>query len=321
MGRLHWDSDGLGWPHRERSRFVTVQGLCWHVQQWPGPTPHAPLALLIHGTGAASHSWRDLAPALNRRFALLTIDLPGHAFTQPVGTQAPPLSLPGMARALAELLAQLQLAPDLVLGHSAGAAIALRMCLSGAIEPRLVLGLNAALLPLGGLAGQLFSPVAKLMALTPWVPHLFARRAQTPAVLDRLLHSTGSVIDAPGRALYQLLVSDPGHVAGALGMMANWDLDSLSQELGQLQTPLDLIVGTRDLTVPPAQAERVLRLLPAALQAQCLRLAGLGHLAHEEQAERVAHLIAARWDERARARLLSSTEDAAPVQAPRAQGF
>lgn len=304
MPRLKWDSDGLGWPHRERSRFVTVQGLCWHVQHWPGPKPQAPLALLIHGTGAASHSWRDLAPALNRRFALLAVDLPGHAFTHPVGTQAPPLSLPGMARALGELLAQLQLAPDLVLGHSAGAAIALRMCLSRAMEPSLVLGLNAALLPLGGLAGQLFSPVAKLMALTPLVPQLFARRAQTPAVLDRLLHSTGSAIDESGRALYQLLVSHPDHVAGALGMMANWDLDSLSNELGQLKTPLDLIVGTRDLTVPPAQAERVLSLLPAALRAKCLRLEGLGHLAHEEQPERVAHLIGTRWNERMQASLL-----------------
>ena len=298
MARLHWDSDGLHWPHRERSRFVTVQGLCWHVQHWPGPSPKAPLALLIHGTGAASHSWRDLAPALNQRFALLAMDLPGHAFTHPLGSAAPPLSLPGMARALADLLAQLPFQADLVLGHSAGAAIALRMALSGAMEPRLLLGLNAALLPLGGLAGQLFSPVAKLMALTPWAPRLFARSAQAPAVLDRLLDSTGSVIDEPGRALYRMLVSQPDHVAGALGMMANWDLDGLSSELGQLKTPLDLIVGTRDLTVPPEQAERVLRLLPAGLQAQCLRLEGLGHLAHEEQPERVAQLIATRWDER-----------------------
>ena len=304
MSGLHWDSDGIRWPHRERSRFVTVQGLCWHVQHWPGPTPQAPLALLIHGTGSASHSWRDLAPALNLHFALLAIDLPGHAFTSPVGKHTPPLSLPGMARALADLLAQLQSPPDLVLGHSAGAAIAVRMCLSGAVQPRLVLGLNAALLPLGGLAGQLFSPAAKLMALTPWVPRLFASRAQTPAVLDRLLDSTGSVIDEPGRALYRMLVSHPDHVAGALGMMANWDLDSLASELGQLKTPLDLIVGTRDLTVPPAQAERVLGLLPAALQAQCLRLEGLGHLAHEEQPERVAHLIAQRWNERMRASAL-----------------
>jgi hypothetical protein len=60
---------------------------------------------------------------------------------------------------------------DVVLGYWL-----VQLLLSGAIAPRLVLGLNAALLPLGGLAGQLFSPAAKLMALTPWVPRLFASR-------------------------------------------------------------------------------------------------------------------------------------------------
>jgi magnesium chelatase accessory protein len=299
MDRLDWDRDGLQWPHRDRSRFVEAAGLRWHLQHWPAPRPAAPLALLIHGTGASTHSWRDLAPALNADFALLAIDLPGHAFTAPAGPQAPPLSLPGMARALAELLRQLQLAPELLIGHSAGAAIALRLCLSGLLAPRLALGLNAALLPLGGLAGQLFSPVAKLMALTPLVPRLFAHRAQSPAVLQRLLESTGSAIeDAQGRALYQQLVSNPGHVAGALGMMARWDLDSLSRELGLLRTPLDLIVGLRDATVAPEQAERVLALLPQDLRAQCVRLEGLGHLAHEEQPARVAAAILARWTAR-----------------------
>ena len=282
MSGLDWDSAGLQWPHRERSRFVTVRGLRWHVQHWPGPRPDAPLALLIHGTGASTHSWRDLAPALNRDFALLAMDLPGHAFTAPAGPQAPPLSLPGMARAMAELLRHMQLQPQLLIGHSAGAAIALRLCLSGLLQPQLVLGLNAALLPLGGLAGQIFSPVAKLMALTPLVPRLFARSAQAPTVLQRLLQGTGSVIDERGRALYQLLVSHPDHVAGALGMMAHWDLDALAGELAHLRTPLDLIVGTHDLTVPPEQAEQVLARLPASLHAQCVRLQGLGHLAHEE---------------------------------------
>jgi magnesium chelatase accessory protein len=298
MRRLDWNSEGLHWPHRERSRFVAAGGLRWHVQQWPAPQPGAPLALLIHGTGASTHSWRDLAPLLNAEFAVLAIDLPGHAFTAPEGAQAPPLSLPGMARALSALLVELELKPQLLIGHSAGAAIALRLCLAGLALPRLVLGLNAALLPLGGLAGQLFSPVAKLMALSPLVPRLFARRAEAPSVLQRLLESTGSAIDAPGRALYQRLVSNPGHVAGALGMMANWDLDSLAGELAQLRTPLDLIVGLNDHTVPPAQADRVLARLPAALQAQCLRLKGLGHLAHEEEPARVADLILARWAER-----------------------
>ncbi len=299
--RLDWEREGLHWPHRERSRFVTVQSLRWHVQQWPGPHPGAPLALLIHGTGASTHSWRDLAPALQEHFAVLTVDLPGHAFTgtAPGSRQAPPLSLPGMARALSELLRALGLAPELLVGHSAGAAIAVRLCLDGLAHPRLLVGLNAALLPWGGLAGTLFSPVAKLMAFVPLVPRLFARRAQDPAVLDRLLEGTGSTLDATGRALYGQLVGHPAHVAGTLGMMANWDLGTLARDLPRLRTPLDLVVGLRDHTVPPEQAQRVQALLPPSLQARCLPLENLGHLAHEEAPERVAALIEACFAERA----------------------
>lgn len=290
---LNWDVDGLDWPLRQHSRFVQAGGLRWHVQHLAGPRPGAPCALLLHGTGASTHSWRDVAPLLARHAEVLSLDLPGHAFTgmPPGGVGSPQLTLPGMARAVHGLLQALRLSPSLVVGHSAGAAIAVRMCLDGLITPRRLIGLNAALLPLGGLAGQFFSPVAKLLASAPLVPRLFAWHANEPAVLQRLLQGTGSTLDATGTALYQRLVRSPAHAAGALGMMANWDLQTLSNHLPQLTVPMALIVGTRDRTVPPEQAPRVLaRLLPAARGA-CVQLDGLGHLAHEEQPGRVVELI------------------------------
>jgi magnesium chelatase accessory protein len=293
---LSWEREGLQWPNRAHSRFVTAAGLRWHVQHWSGPAQGAPLALLLHGTGASTHSWRELAPLLARQMAVLAMDLPGHGFTGPApGRQSQPHSLPGMARALAELLGEMEQTPALLVGHSAGAAIALRLCLDGLLQPERVIGLNAALLPLSGLAGQLFSPVAKLMSLGSVVPRLFARRASQPAVFERLLQGTGSQIDDTGRALYRLLVSDPGHVAGALAMMAHWDLPALARDLGRLGTPLDLIVGLQDATVSPGQADEVLARLPVGLGARCIRLAGLGHLAHEEAPQQLADLIASLW--------------------------
>jgi len=154
-----------------------------------------------------------------------------------------------------------------------------------------VLGLNAALLPLTGLAGQVFSPVAKLMALMPGVPRLFASRAQDARVLDRLLDSTGSQIDATGMALYGRLVGNPVHAAGALAMLAHWDLYTLARALRHLQTPLQLVVGERDLTVRPEQAQRVLERMSASARRPVLRLPGLGHLAHEEDPQRVAEIV------------------------------
>lgn len=294
--RLRWESDGANWPHRQHSRFVDAAGLRWHVQQFDSALPGAPDALLIHGTGASTHSWRGVAPLLALHFNLLAVDLPGHAFTgMPAGgASSAQLSLNGMASALGQLLTLLNWQPDLVVGHSAGAAIAVRMCLDRLITPSLVVGVNAALLPLGGLAGQVFSPVAKLMAAVPFVPQLFSWRAADPLVLQKLIGSTGSTLDSVGMALYGQLVSNPGHAAGALGMMANWDLPQLAHDLPKLQTSLALIVGNQDKTVPPRQAARLIAQWPtaaASLPPRLSTLPGLGHLAHEEKPDLVATVV------------------------------
>eukprot|EP01031_Cornospumella_fuschlensis_P043289 gene43289-52912_t len=149
--RMDWQAEGYDWPHHSASRFVEAGGLRWHVQQFTATDRYAPVALLIHGTGASTHSWRTLAPLLRAQFQVLTVDLPGHAFTgmPSGGPTSPGLSLPGMARSLSALLAQLKTQPALVVGHSAGAAIAVRMCLDGLIAPRMVASLNGALVPLG----------------------------------------------------------------------------------------------------------------------------------------------------------------------------
>ncbi len=294
--RLIWERDGANWPHRDTSRFVHCQGLHWHVQEFPPQAPEggrAPLVLLLHGTGASSHSWRGLAPLLTPRFHVLGMDLPGHGFTgMPAdGALSQALSLPGMARAIAQLLRQLALAPEVVVGHSAGAAIAVRMCLDGLVTPRKLVALNGALLPLGGVAGRVFAPVARLMAATSLVPRVFSWRAADPGVLRSLLEATGSRLDATGTALYGQLVSNPGHAAGALGMMANWDLDTLERELPRLATPLAQIVGTNDRTISPSQAQRVLARLQPATRLPVIALQGLGHLAHEERPDLVAPLV------------------------------
>ncbi|MDE2080769.1 MAG: alpha/beta fold hydrolase [Burkholderiales bacterium] len=277
---MRWGA-GPPWPNAAASRFVDAAGLRWHVQRMG--VAGAPQLLLLHGTGASTHSWRTLLPLLAPHFDTLTLDLPGHAFTATPGPAG--LSLPGMAGEIGELLRRIDFAPALIAGHSAGAAIAVQMALAGHAQPQALVGLNAALLPLHGIAGQLFSPLAKLMALNPLVPRLFSWRATDPRVLQRLLDGTGSTLDAEGRALYGRLVADPAHVAGALGMMANWDLPALAQDLPRLAPPLHLLVGSADRTVPPAQAAQVQALLPST---RVVALAGLGHLAHEEQPARVA---------------------------------
>lgn len=297
---LDWAVDGADWPHRARSRFVDAAGLRWHVQDFPGPAgadPAAPV-LLLHGTGSSAHSWRALAPLIARRRRVIAPDLPGHGFTSPAGRH--PVSPAGMAQAVAALATALGVRPWQVVGHSAGAAIAVRLALDGGLDAQATAGglvsLNGALVPLSGFAWTWFSPAAKLFAAAPVVPRLFAWRARDPAVVDRLLDGTGSRVEPVDRSIYRRLVRSPAHVAGALQMMAQWDLETLRRDLPGLQRPdrrpppprLHLVVGDRDRLVPPHLARQVQVLVPSA---SCTVLPGLGHLAHEEAPDAVLAAI------------------------------
>ncbi len=274
----------LGWPNREASRFVRAEGLIWHVQVMG----EGPPMLLLHGTGAATHSWRRLLPLLARRFTVVAPDLPGHGFTQAPPTRR--LSLPAMSRALQGLLRTLEIAPAMAAGHSAGAAIMLRMTLDGMIAPRALVSINGALLPLRGVMGQVFPPMARLLAGLPLLPNLFAWHVRDRNVVKRLLDDTGSALDDEGISLYARVVRQPGHAAAALGMMAHWDLQPLIADLPRLAVPLLLLAGIGDRTIPPSQSETVARLVPGA---RYHAMSGLGHLAHEEAPDVTETLIEA----------------------------
>ena len=282
---LAWVREGLQWPHREASRFVEAGGLRWHVQQMGA----GPVALLIHGTGASTHSWRGLMPLLAPHFTVVAMDLPGHAFTDtPPASQ---LSLPGMADALGALVGVLELQVDTIVGHSAGGAIGARMLLDGTLAARALVAINGAFLPLAGLPGLLFPPVARLMAATPLASQLFARRSWDRAAVEKLIGGTGSTLDSPGLALYGMLVRDARHAAGALGMMSRWDLRPLVRDLARLQTPLTMVTGALDRAVPPGDARRVAAMLPASTPCAIETVHGAGHLVQEEQPEQVARCI------------------------------
>jgi magnesium chelatase accessory protein len=277
-----WGWDAHGWPNAAHSRFVQAAGLEWHVQR----SGHGPRVLLLHGTGAATHSWRGVLPLLAARFEVLALDLPGHGFTS-----TPPASrmgIGGMAADIAALLRAEDFAPEIIVGHSAGAAIAARLALDGAAPCRIV-SLNGALLPLTGMAGQVFSPVARFLVGMPMVSWMVAWRAADRTAVEKLLRDTGSTLDAAGIELYARLFRRPGHVAGTLAMMAQWDLHGFVRDLPRLAAPLTLVAALGDRTIAPATARRVQRLLPAA---RVVEWPGLGHLAHEERPELLNALLA-----------------------------
>ncbi|MEM6381903.1 MAG: alpha/beta fold hydrolase BchO [Pseudomonadota bacterium] len=274
-----WRALGKVWPHASVSEFVDSGGLRWHVQTMG----EGPVALLIHGTGASSHSWRDVMPLLAQHMQVLAIDLPGHAFTD-----APPsyrLTLPRVARLVAGLLDEIGVSVDVAIGHSAGAAILIEAIHSQAVQPRALIGVNGAFQPFEGLAGSVFPAMAKLLFINPLTPRVFALSGRDERRVRRLIDQTGSQIDQQGVDYYHALMMSSGHIAGALAMMANWDLQRLQSRFKDVGTPTLLLAGDKDRTVRPAVSARVAEAMPnASLEI----VEGCGHLLHEERPEEFA---------------------------------
>jgi len=276
-----WATDGRDWPNREASHFVRAGGYEWHVQQMGQGTT----CLLIHGTGAATHSWRDVMPLLARHYTVVAMDLPGHGFTKGMG-QRP--TLEGMAGSVATLLDELKLTPDVIVGHSAGVAIAVQLLLDRKWQIPLI-GFTPALMPFPGLAAKIFPSLAKMLFTNPFVAIIFSRMAQAPGQTAKFLaRSTGSKIDAAGAKYYTRLFSKSGHCDGAIRMMANWRLERLGERLGNLASPVMLVGAAKDAAIPKTAVLQAVELIPGC---ETQEMAALGHLAHEEDPAQAAKII------------------------------
>lgn len=290
-----WATDGKDWPNRESSSFVRAGGYHWHVQHMGFGAADAPLCLLIHGTGAATHSWRALMPLLAKQYRVVAMDLPGHGFTKSGVTGN--VTLAGMAASLAALLDEQKCTPDLVVGHSAGVAIAAQLLLDKRWSVPLV-GFAPALMPFPGLAARIFPSLAKMLFTNPFVSIIFSRMAQTPGQTTKFLaRSTGSRIDADGAKFYTRLFSKSGHCDGAIRMMANWRLEALGARLGEITSPVLLLHPSKDAAIPKSAVADASRLMP---QCALVDMQGLGHLAHEEDPEQAARIVMEFWKGTAR---------------------
>lgn len=255
------------------SRQVECRPHRWHVQE----AGHGPLALLLHGAGGATQSWRGLFPLLAAQRRVIAIDLPGQGFTR---RGAPGrLGIDAMAEDIAALLRDQGWAPDLILGHSAGGALALRLAMMPAHAGARVVGINAALEEWSGVAGWMMPRAARALAAAPFAGAMISGLMATPARVRKLVEGTGSRIDAAGLGFYLRLVRDPDHIEGTIGMMAHWSVSGVNAGLERVTAPVLMIAGTRDRAVPPGVAAQVAARVP---DGRALEIEGLGHLMHEE---------------------------------------
>ena len=272
------------WPNREFSEIVSLDGVDWHLQV----RGQGPAVLMIHGTGASSHSWAALADALADRYTLIMPDLPGQGFSSALPSDE--IHIAGFAKRLQGLLYTLGVRPKLLVGHSAGAVIATHLTLHAQFSPAGVIALNGAFLPFGSAAAPVFNRLAQWLSRSKLLAYITAAHGMFNRPVRNMLLETGSSPSDQMLQCYRELLSRPEHVMGTLKMMAGWNLGEQRQLLLSLRTPLHLVTCSNDRTVSPWQSERLAEFVAYA---KLYQIPNLGHLGHEEDPKPFADIIQA----------------------------
>lgn len=238
--------------------------------------------VLLHGFGGAASNWTLLAPELAKRARVIVPDLPGHGGSSAL--PAPPETLDPFADRVAYLLSE----PALVVGHSMGGVVALRLA---ARRPELVRGLV-----LAGCAGISSATRGAERALT------LVSLVKPGKHVSRWRRAVARRARLRGLAFGSISVADPGALAprAANGFLAGsglyTDVRSAGDALVRSDPRLDLervrcrslvLHGARDVQVPLRDAFEYARRLRAPLRT----VADCGHLVIGERPQAVLDAI------------------------------
>ncbi len=259
-----------------------------------------PAVLLVHGLGGFKESWGpipELIATSGRR--AVAVDLPG--WGESPGHRREPHTADWYADRLRPLVERLD--RPLVIGHSLGAQVAMRLALA---EPRAVSAIalvspQVVRRPQRGWRPRVPQDWAALPLLGPLASRLFFRAfARDDARLERGFAAVVSdprrfADDPAARALLELAkerfrATSPGIWAKALNRALRIDLRDLA---GAVRVPTIVVVGGDDRITKPWPAASLAHAIP---HARLATLPGVGHLPQVEAAETLTSELGFRND-------------------------
>jgi pimeloyl-ACP methyl ester carboxylesterase len=241
-----------------------------------------PAVVALHGQPGSAADWAGVVPLLRGHCTIITPDRLGYGRT---GGRATGFAT--NATAVLDLLDRLEVERAVVVGHSWGGGVALAAALRAPqriagmvlvasvspLEPVSFLDRVLAVPPVGTVAARLAIGAAGRVLSYPSVRAMVEDRVGTPTT-ESVAQAWRQGGMARSFALEQrALVDELGAFAGSLGDIA---------------TPVAVVIGTADRIVAAAAGERLAAALPTS---ELIRVPGAGHLLPLDHPDVVAHAI------------------------------
>ena len=241
--------------------------------------------VLIHGIGHTWRGWKPMLPLLERDFEVLAVDLPGFGRSPslPPGTEATPEAL---ADAVEGAMDEAGFQKAVLCGNSLGGWIALELARRGraAVRGRHLPGRAPA--QAGEGLGKEHPARHAMGRPEPAGP----RRARPkPSRLDPVRGPRGRPPVAPRPERLRRGAAPVRRSARASSTRCPIRFEGQPEGLNEIDVPVRILWGTRDLLLLPRQAKRFERLIP---NAELRYLKGLGHTPMSDDPELLAELVA-----------------------------
>ena len=268
------------------SLFIEIDGVSVHYEAWGIPPASDSIDtafVLLHGFGASTFSWREVAGPLSERMPVVAFDRPAFGLTErPLSwTGANPYSPETQAELTVKLMDELGIDRAVLVGHSAGGTVA---ALTAARYPGRVAAvvLEDPAIFAGG-PPSFLTPLFRTPQLMRIGP-LLVRRLAGPAgdeFIRTAWHDPASIPAETFAGYRTPLQAEDWDTALWLLTVAPRP-DDVPGTVGTIGVPALFMTGDDDRIVPPEDTERAAALVSGA---ELVTIRQCGHIPHEEQPE------------------------------------
>lgn len=274
---VHWDDVAELVPHSDRSRFVSVDGIRLHYQEFGDVT--APPMVLIHGYTASLFVWKTTAPMLaDAGFRVIAVDLVGFGYSEK--PRSFEYSIRSQARMVTRFMDRLGIGKAGIVGSSYGGAVAATIALDNAERVDKLVLVDAVI------NDDLKShPVLRLASLpglgeimTPFVSDSkFFLRHRMHGTLAKANHHL--ITDERIEGVRRPLLAADGHHS-LLATSRNWSANRIERDAHLITQPTLIIWGEEDTVIPIKDGYKLRDAVP---DSRLVVLKNCGHVPQEER--------------------------------------